>query len=255
LTPDTALPCAVRVAANDEPRPAGTVADLLILHYTGMRPAGAALDWLCVPESRVSCHYFVHEDGSVVQMVAEDRRAWHAGVSSWRGQKDINSRSIGIEIDNPGHEWGYTEFPGVQIEAVIALCLDICARRSIAPQAVLAHSDVAPARKRDPGELFPWARLHAAGVGHFVEPEPLREGPALRPGDAGEAVAELQRKLAGYGYGIEPHGRYDEATGFVVTAFQRHFRPALVDGVADASTQATLDKLIAALPDGIGTSA
>ncbi len=152
-----------RPSPNHDERAAGKPVDILLLHYTGMRSAEGALKWLTDPASRVSSHYFVDEDGRVAAMVAEGRRAWHAGKSFWAGETDINSRSIGIEIANPGHEFGYRPFPGAQTEAVIALCRDILARHPIPPERVLAHSDVAPLRKHDPGELFPWARLAVGG--------------------------------------------------------------------------------------------
>jgi N-acetylmuramoyl-L-alanine amidase len=158
----------------------------------------------------------------------------------------VKSRSIGIEIGNPGHEFGYPDFPEAQIEAVIALARDIVRRHAIAADRVLAHSDVAPRRKNDPGEKFPWDRLHAAGVGLWAPPAPLGPGETFDLGAAGHAVRELQRALAAYGYPIEANGLYDEATKEVVTAFQRHFRPARVDGAADPSTVRTLNALLAA---------
>lgn len=218
----------------------------LILHYTGMPTSAAALDLLRRPEAEVSAHYFVEEDGGVRQLVPEERSAWHAGRSFWAGEAALNSASIGIEIVHPGHK-DPRPFPARQIEAVAALCRDICERRNIRPERVLAHSDIAVARKIDPGEFFPWDDLAARGVGHFVAPAPLREGEALAAGDVGEAVAHLQRRLAAYGYKIVETGSYDEDTFQVVAAFQRHFRPALVDGRADASTLETLDRLVEAL--------
>ena len=244
-----------RPSPNHGPRRCGPT-DMLILHYTGMTDAEGALTWLCTPESEVSAHYFIFEDGRTVQMVAEDRRAWHAGQSNWAGESDINSRSIGIEIDNPGHlvrETGAPDaepppFPEAQITALIDLCQAIVARHPIPPHRILAHSDVAPARKCDPGERFPWAQLAAAGIGHHVPPEPASgHTGTLSPGDSGEAVEAFQAMLSLYGYGLVISGAYDDATSRVVTAFQRHFRPALVDGIADRSTIVTLDRLIAAL--------
>ena len=198
----------------------------------------------------MSSHYVVFEDGRIVQCVPEELRAWHAGVSSWAGETDINSCSIGIEIVNPGHEFGYSNFPLRQIAAVISLCKSIITRRGpISSDRILAHSDVAPARKQDPGEKFPWDLLSESGIGHWVRPAPLNiEGPMLSPGDSGDQVTRLQRALRGYGYGIEETGSYDDATRDVVTAFQRHFRPARVDGVADASTMLTLRALLETRP-------
>jgi N-acetylmuramoyl-L-alanine amidase len=219
--------------------------DMIVLHYTD-QPGGEALARLCDAQARVSSHYLVHEDGRIDQLVPEARRAWHAGVSSWDGERDNNSRSIGIEIVNLGHDKGYPDFPVRQIEAVIALCRDIIARRQIRADRVVAHSDIAPARKIDPGEKFPWKRLAAAGVGLWVEPAPITPGATLAPGARGDKVAELQRMLARYGYGIDISGDYDDATATVVSAFQRHFRPARVDGIADASTRDTLRRLLTA---------
>ena len=239
----------VRPSPNFGPRRDGVRADMIVLHYTGMASGQAAEDWLCNPQSEVSSHYIVHEDGSAVQMVREADRAWHAGRSCWAGEADINSRSIGIEIVNPGHELGYAEFPAAQIDAVIELCRGIVTRLAIPARRVLAHSDVAPGRKIDPGEKFPWAALAHAGVGHWVSPEPAGEHGGLCESDSGEAVKALQLLLLSYGYDLEASGRYDARTRIVVEAFQRHFRPLRVDGLADRSTIATLQKLLAAPPD------
>jgi N-acetylmuramoyl-L-alanine amidase len=247
FAPDCALGVDVVASPNHGERRGGARPSLLILHYTGMEDAGEALARLCSPQSEVSAHYLVFEDARIVQCVPESRRAWHAGVSAWDGVSDVNSHSIGIEIANPGHEFGYTDFPTAQVDAVIALCRDIVDRRRIAADRVLGHSDVAPARKLDPGEKFPWRTLHAAGVGHWVEPAPAgstRGAPAI--GTTGRVVGALQRDLRRYGYAIEVSTRYDEATQQVVRAFQRHFRPARVDGLADRSTRLTLAALLAA---------
>jgi N-acetylmuramoyl-L-alanine amidase len=219
----------------------------LILHYTGMPTGEAALALLVDPASEVSAHYFVWEDGRIVQLVAERDRAWHAGKGHWKGESDLNSASIGIEIVNPGHDAGAPPYPHRQIAATIALAHDISSRWKIPPERVLAHSDVAPHRKRDPGEAFPWARLFEGGVGHWVEPAPISGGPLFRHEEEGPPVRALQAMLALYGYGVELSGVYDRHTRAVVAAFQRHFRPARVDGEADASTVATLKALIEAL--------
>ncbi len=218
---------------------------MILLHYTGMVDATAALERLRTPASQVSAHYFVFEDGRVMQLVQESRRAWHAGDAIWAGDTDINSCSIGIEIANPGHDYGYADFPRRQIAAVTALCRGILTRNTIPPTRVLAHSDVAPARKQDPGEKFPWQTLHEFGVGHWVKPARITNGPLLALGDRGDAVAAMQQSLADYGYGIAVNGNYDSAMHEVVAAFQRHFRPGRVDGVSDASTRATLQDLLA----------
>lgn len=248
FSPDSPFASDVCAAANHDERRDGAEPDILLLHYTGMASGQAALEKLVSADGGVSCHYFVFEDGRALQLVPEDRRAWHAGVSSWEGEGDVNSRSIGIEIVNRGHALGYADFPAKQIETVIELSRDICARRGIQPERVLAHSDVAPRRKEDPGEKFPWAALAAGGVGHWVAPTLADERTSLSPGEEGEPVEHLQTMLSLYGYGIEIDGRYDAATETVVRAFQRHFRPERVDGVADFSTCDTLRNLLAALP-------
>lgn len=243
--PDSPLVTGLSPSPNHDARRAPV--DILLLHYTGMRDGLSALHRLCDPgPPRVSCHYLVFEDGETVQMVAEGRRAWHAGAGSWEGREDVNSRSIGIEIVNPGHEFGYRPFPEAQVGAVIALAGDIVGRHAIVPARVLAHSDTAPARKQDPGELFPWDRLSAAGLGLWVPPAPQGEGPSYRRGEEGPPVQAVQALLAMLGYGIAVTGVFDQATEQVVTAFQRHWRPARVDGIADASTLRTLRDLLAA---------
>lgn len=246
LRPDSPLVATIKPSPSHDARSGTGRADMLLLHYTGMADGQVALERLCAPDSRVSAHYVLFEDGRIVQCVAEARRAWHAGESSWEGESDINSRSIGIEIVNPGHDLGCPDFPAVQIEAVIALCQDIIARHRIRADLVVGHSDVAPHRKRDPGEKFPWRRLYEAGVGLWVEPVEITTEAGLRLGDHGTAVARVQALLGTYGYGVTRSGSFDEFTRHVVVAFQRHFRPALVDGVADRSTIATLERLIIA---------
>lgn len=238
----------VRVSPNFGARRDCSKPDLILLHYTGMQTAESAEAWLCDPVSEVSSHYLVHEDGRIVQMVRESDRAWHAGKGSWRGHSDINSHSVGIEIVNPGHTFGYPDFPDAQIDAVISLCRGVAERHGIRPERVLAHSDVSPGRKIDPGEKFPWPVLFAAGVGHLVEPAPIGGGRFLTLGDRGEPVEALQSMLALYGYGVDISGDYDQCTATVVEAFQRHFRTARIDGVADRSTIETLHKLLLALP-------
>ena len=233
----------VRASPNFGPRRGPMQPDMILLHYTGMESGPAAEAWLCNPASEVSSHYIVHEDGRVVQLVREADRAWHAGKSAWQGHADINSASIGIEIVNPGHAFGYPDFPKRQIDAVIALCRDIARRNGIRPERLLAHSDVAPGRKIDPGEKFPWRKLAHAGLGVVVRTG--RPGcPVLGPGEAGPPVAELKAMLATIGYGIEAGDLYDAATETVVAAFQRHFRPARVDGLADRSTLGALRRLL-----------
>jgi N-acetylmuramoyl-L-alanine amidase len=248
LRPESPVAAKVFPSPNHGERQGGRRPDMLVLHYTGMPVDGEALQWLCNPVSQVSCHYFVFPDGRVLQLVPEGRRAWHAGVSAWGEDRDLNSCSIGVEIAHPGHDGGLPPYPDEQIEAVIALSRDVCARWAIPPGRVLAHSDIAPDRKRDPGEVFPWARLHAAGVGHWVRPAAISDGRFFSRGDRGTPVEALQAMLALYGYALPITGAFDEATERVVTAFQRHFRQEKVDGVADASTITTLRDLIASRP-------
>jgi N-acetylmuramoyl-L-alanine amidase len=224
-----------RRSPNVDARPPGVRPDCLILHYTGMRSAATALERLCAPAAKVSAHFLIDEDGAIIAMVPQRRRAWHAGVSCWQGRRALNDCSIGIELVNPGHEWGYRPFTEAQYQALLALCPRLMARWRIPPARVLAHSDVAPGRKQDPGELFDWPRLAAAGIGRWPAP-----GPGLpRP------VATLQAQLAAIGYDVPRDGRLDEATRLVVTAFQRRYRPALVDGRPDQATLACLDGLLA----------
>ena len=246
--PESPVATEVVPSPNQDERRDGRPPDIILLHYTGMPDANEALQRLCSPAAKVSCHYLVFEDGRTVQLVPEALRAWHAGISSWEGLTDVNSRSIGIEIANPGHDGGLPPYPRVQIDKVIALCLDLARRWSVRADRVIGHSDVAPDRKDDPGELFPWDELYRAGVGHWVEPVPIKEGRSYGIGDEGAPVRALQAQLADYGYGQAVTGVFDTATATVVRAFQRHFRPARIDGAADPSTMETLSNLIAARP-------
>jgi len=219
------------------------IPDMLVLHYTGMKTAGEAVSRLCDPEARVSAHYVVDEDGTILRLVAEERRAWHAGQGAWQGETDCNAASIGIEIVNPGHEFGYRDFPENQIDAIISLISDIRTRWTIPDARIIAHSDLAPDRKQDPGERFPWKRL--ASVGHGLWFEPAQEriaalGVPLNVGDEGLGVVVLRAGLHRLGYALTPGGDYDEATRLTVEAFQRHWRPCQVDGVADGETRAAL---------------
>ena len=217
--------------------------DMLVLHYTGMPTAAEAIARLCDPEAKVSAHYVVDEDGSILRLVPEERRAWHAGQGAWQGETDCNAASIGIEIVNPGHEFGYRDFPEAQTDAVISLVSDIRTRWTIPDARIIGHSDLAPERKQDPGERFPWKRLAAVGHGLWFEPAPERIdalGAPLAVGDEGLGVIVLRAGLHRLGYGLQPGGDYDEATKLTVEAFQRHWRPGQVDGIADGETRATL---------------
>jgi N-acetylmuramoyl-L-alanine amidase len=222
---------------NADVRPGGCSVDLLVLHYTGMPSAEAALARLIDPTAKVSAHYLIDEDGTLVALVPETARAWHAGVSSWQGQSHLNDRSIGIELVNPGHEWGYRPFTEPQYAACIGLCRAVLRRWRIPARRVLAHSDIAPERRQDPGELFDWARLATAGIGLWPKPGHGRP----------RSVARLQAGLAEVGYPVPRHGRLDPATRLVIAAFQRHFRPERVDGDPDQGTRAQLDGLLGML--------
>ena len=216
---------------------------LLVMHYTGMQTGEEAIARLRDPEARVSSHYVVEEDGRVFRLVPEERRAWHAGASYWRGRRNVNGDSIGIEIVNPGHEWGYRAFPEAQVAAVIALTADIRSRWEIEDRDIVGHADVAPGRKDDPGELFPWKRLAQGGHGLWAEPD-AAPGAPLAPGDEGTGVFALQAGLTRLGYDLPPSGRFDAATTAVVRAFQQHWRQERVDGMADGETRARLIALL-----------
>ena len=248
FNPDSSVASDVVPSPNFGDRNDGREPDMILLHYTGMPDVEGAIAQLCTAGTEVSAHYVVLEDGRIVQCVPEAKRAWHAGVAFWDGEEDINSCSIGVEIVNRGHDWGYPDYPSRQIAALITLCRGIMLRRNVPSHRVLAHSDVAPSRKKDPGEKFPWHSLANSGVGHWVQPASIMRGEALKLGAISEEVAHLQRALAKYGYGVPISGKYDGPTMEVVAAFQRHFRPARVDGVADRSTLSTLQSLLASLP-------
>ncbi len=221
---------------------------LLVLHYTGMESGAAALERLTDAEAKVSAHYLIEDDGRVFQLVHEDRRAWHAGVGEWQGITNVNSASVGIEIVNGGHNFpnedgGLPEFPDVQINALIPLCKAIIARHSIRPSGIVGHSDIAPARKDDPGEAFPWRGLAAAGIGLWPDVDEADPRVLFEPGDRDRGIALMQRALAGIGYGVEIAGIMDERTVAVVRAFQRRFRPSSVTGIVDMDTLARITRL------------
>jgi len=228
---------------NFEPRKGPP--DMIVLHYTGMRTGEEALARLRDPQAKVSSHYMVEEDGRVFRLVPEERRAWHAGRSFWKGETDINGVSVGVEIVNPGHEFGYRPFPDAQVAAVIALVADIRTRWSVDDSRIVGHADVAPDRKEDPGELFPWKRLAEAGHGLWVEP-PAAPGAPLGEGEEGAGVFALQAGLTRLGYDCAPSGKYDAHTAAVIRAFQRHWRQERVDGIADGETRARLIGLLRA---------
>jgi len=203
--------------------------DMLVLHYTGMKSAKEALERLCDPAAKVSAHYTIDEDGTVYGHVPEARRAWHAGAAHWAGASDINARSIGIELVNPGHEFGYRAFPDAQIASLTTLCHSILMRHPIPSWRVLGHSDVAPARKDDPGELFDWEMLAKLGLA-LPRPRKHLADPHWTPG--------------GFLLALNRFG-YDVADGpAAVTAFQRRFRPETLDGIADGECRAILLSLL-----------
>ena len=230
------MPPLERPSPNHDARPEGQPVDILLLHYTGMPSAAAALQRMCDAAAKVSAHYLIDEDGSTYALVPEVRRAWHAGVACWAGARDINARSIGIELVNPGHEWGYRDFPPAQMLALDRLAVDILRRHPIPPARVLGHADVAPTRKQDPGERFDWAWLSARGIGLWPGERPDLRG---RPADA----AAMAAALTAFGYDVA-----DPSAAIV--AFQRHFRQAVTDGTADAECLAVAEALTRACGGG-----
>ena len=236
-----------KLSPNFDQRPPGAKPRILVLHYTGMKTTEVALARLLESEARVSAHYFITEQGRVIQLVDEAMRAWHAGLSHWRGEDCINDISIGVELVNPGHEFGYARFPAPQIAALEALCIEIVRRHRIEPINVVGHSDVAPGRKQDPGELFDWRRLAQSGVGLWLGelhdlPEP---GPVIE--SATTDWTELQSQLATLGYGLDISGQADQKSRDALTAFQRHWRPQAVTGQADSHSLMVLKALLDAI--------
>jgi len=212
---------------------------LLVLHYTGMESGAAALERLCDPEAKVSAHYMVGEDGNVTQLVDEHKRAWHAGVSEWQGERDINSASIGIEIVNGGHDYPDAQgalplFPEVQIDIVIALSHSIIAQYG--PLTLLGHSDIAPDRKKDPGEHFPWVKLAAAGLGYWPQNITHDRRILFEPGARDRGISIIQRGLAHIGYSARITGVFDGKTQHIIQALQRRYRPDQIDGMIDVQT-------------------
>ncbi len=218
----------------------GHAVDMLVLHYTGMKTAQEAITRLRDPQAKVSAHYVVDEDGSVYRLVEESERAWHAGKSAWRGNTNINQRSIGIEIVNPGHEFGYRDFPDAQMQSVISLCKEILSRHNIPARNVVAHSDIAPLRKEDPGERFDWELLARNGIGLW----PQEAG--FGSGDSGFKTSSLPAPespilLQQYGYDTSDLPK-------AITAFQRHFCQKNLSGQWDAKCAALLKTLLDSTP-------
>src|SRR6516165_5892688 len=236
----TALEICDRPSPNHDSRGEAARIDMLVLHYTGMTSARAALERLCDRVAGVSAHYLVEENGSIWRLVPETRRAFHAGRSCWEGERDLNAVSVGIEIVNPGHEWGYRPFPELQMLSVERLCREVLMRHPVPPRRVVGHSDIAPDRKSDPGELFDWPRLARAGIGTWPEPAndlAHRRGRGVGVVERAGALADL----AAIGYPVTAG-----AETAVVTAFQRRFRPERWDGRLDAETALRLAQVRAA---------
>ncbi|GAA4051343.1 N-acetylmuramoyl-L-alanine amidase [Parerythrobacter jejuensis] len=203
---------------------------MVVLHYTEMKPVETAFERLCDPDAGVSAHYLITEEGEVTRLVPEEKRAWHAGVSYWRGHKDVNSASIGIELDHPGHALGYRDFAEAQIDALVPLLHRIVQQYDIPRANVVAHSDVAPARKTDPGELFPWDRLAEYGL-CLAKPDKIEQG------DPFDNDAAFYLALERFGYDITDGHK-------AVEAFQRRWRPELIDGKVDFQIRAILFQLL-----------
>jgi N-acetylmuramoyl-L-alanine amidase len=232
-----------RPSPNFGDRPDGCPIDILVLHYTGMQTGSAALERLCDPQSSVSSHYLIEEDGRIFHLVDEDKRAWHAGVGIWQDCRDINSHSIGIEIVNPGHEFGYRPFPASQIQSVIDLTRDILARHNIPASRIIAHSDMAPDRKEDPGELFPWRYLAEHGIGLWPGYQGVAE---IRPDTPGAPFSPdaFHRLLEMIGYG--PADSDKDKTKRTI-AFQRHWRQTDISGDGDSECLAIAKALADAI--------
>jgi len=230
---------------NYNDRPAGCLVDTIVIHYTGMQTAAEALARLCDRDAQVSAHYLIDLEGQVYSLVAEEKRAWHAGVSHWQGVDNLNHSSIGIELVNKGHEFGYHEFPARQISSLIQLLKAIHSRHPVIPGKVVGHSDIAPERKQDPGERFPWQRLFDQGFGLLpVKTATVKDtGPVLKVGDSGPQVAAAQAQLAAVGYAVRQSGLYDQNTEMCVRAFQRHWRQENISGDLDCETLIRLDNI------------
>jgi N-acetylmuramoyl-L-alanine amidase len=234
-----------RPSPNFNERPASV--NTLVIHYTDMPTAEEAIGKLCDPVAQVSSHYTIDEDGTIYKHVAEEKRAWHAGLSYWRSRSNINDVSIGIEMVNPGHSCGYRPFKEPQMEALVALSQGILKRHVIPARNVVAHSDIAPARKKDPGELFDWKWLAEEGIGLWPEADDVKHVPILKKGDRSDAVMEMQQGLAQYGYDIKVDGNFQDQTEWVIRAFQRHFggMGSMIDGMWNTQLDAALKDLLA----------
>lgn len=238
--PDSSPPS----SPNKNARPDGSKVTMLILHYTDTKTTQEALDILCAPERKVSAHYVLEENGNIIPLVDETQRAWHAGVSHWHGRDNINDVSIGIELVNPGERYGYRPFPQEQLSSLIELCQGILKRHPIPARYVLAHSDIAPERKIDPGELFDWRQLAQAGIGLYPSIPVQDQRGIFEIGMRKDGIKHMQRQLQQFGYAITPDGYFGVNTAYVVEAFQRHYIQTRLDGVWDATCQTMLDALL-----------
>ena len=221
------------------------VIDTIILHYTGMESAEAALERMCDPDAEVSAHYMIDEQGKVFELVAPEKRAWHAGVSFWQGRNGLNHTSIGIELVNPGHDLGYLGFPEAQIESLLALLRSLRDKFDIPANRYLGHSDVAPGRKVDPGEKFPWQRLSEEGFGVWPTSRcdatlTNKKTILAKKGMMGSEIASLNKLLVLAGYSVPVNEEFSQMTADALAAFQRHWHQEGVHGYLDESTLVVL---------------
>lgn len=232
---------------NWNERPGGTCIDTVVIHYTGMQSGEAALRRLCDPKAEVSAHYLIEEDGRLFQLVDEEKRAWHAGVSSWRGQDNINHNSIGIELVNPGHEFGYRPFPEPQIERLISLLSHLKSCYNITVNGFVGHSDIAPGRKLDPGPLFPWKKLAENGFGLWPRCDGKNSSKVMMHGQENvpksDYVIKLNKQLGIVGYHLGDIQSFNATHQSVVRAFQAHWRPETVSGLVDIGTAMVLEDI------------
>lgn len=235
----------IHQSPNFNDRPGNVQVSLLVFHYTGMETAEAALERMCDSDAQVSAHYMIDEDGTMYSLVPENKRAWHAGISCWHGRAALNDVSIGIELVNPGHEFGYRPFPQAQMDVLKDLSHDLIERYHIHPVNVVGHSDIAPRRKQDPGELFDWQNFAKAGIGVWPDVPKVKkpEEILLHETDEGSKVMWLQHRLSEYGYHIREDGFYGKKTAYIVEGFKRHFVPEQVSGKWDRLADARLQVL------------
>jgi N-acetylmuramoyl-L-alanine amidase len=226
---------------NFEPRPQGVPLDMIVLHYTDMLNAEEALERLCDPQAKVSAHFLISKEGELYQLVDPKHRAWHAGVSSWEGQGDINSRSIGVELDNLGHTFGPEPFSKVQMKTLLALLEELTQTYGIQPHRIVGHSDVAPGRKKDPGEWFPWHVLAEKGFGFWPQEKMASQHISVVPK---MSIEEMQQAFSDIGYECAKTGVWDEESQAVCLAFQRHFTPQDLTGYPTNLVKQTLQGLL-----------